>query len=169
MSLRQFSFNVTFRCLNIIYAIPLRELNFFMQVFGRWSGDQSLNSRHQNQMVIDQRLYPFGYWNILTGSKQSLHSYVKNEKSRSRVIIDLGIASDQQTSRENSTFQLFRPSYVNIYCVEKVKFSRRNCIRRSMLQVAKWGRFYHQLCSHLVTNTTELCNLLHKLLFYLKF
>src|ERR1700704_1905531 len=37
----------------------------------------------------------------------------KSEKSRFRVIADLGFASDQQNSHENSTFQLFIPSYVN--------------------------------------------------------
>jgi hypothetical protein len=39
----------------------------------------------------------------------------KNEKSHFRVIIDLGFASDQQTSHETSTFQLFIPCNVNNY------------------------------------------------------
>ena len=37
----------------------------------------------------------------------------KNEESCLRVIIDLGLASDQQYSHVYSTFHLFIPSYVN--------------------------------------------------------
>src|ERR1700704_3244728 len=51
----------------------------------------------------------------------------KSEKSRFRVIADLGFASDQQNSHENSTFQLFIPSYVNNHfkCDRSGKMNQR--------------------------------------------